>query len=365
MNADGRTVRVRLQAAWTAAELRILGGFILAIALFLTLAGSQLSSWRSVGQDLFANTIFSTAIAFSCYTLVRASGALQDTRPWRRALRLIGLLLLGALIGTAVARGSVQLTLGAAAGPLAWRPLLRFDVVAALFFGVAIQGYFLLRDRLQRIAALLAAREVQAQRLVQARTRAELASLRAKINPHFLFNTLNSIAGLIPTDPAAAEDMVQKLAHVFRYVLDASNREWVTLDEELATVERYLAIERVRLGQRLRCRIDVSEGARTVRLPALLLQPLVENAVKHGIAPSAEGGEITVACRLADGQCLIVVSDTGPGLAGQPAFGFGLRSVRERLDLCYGDGHQFQIDGSDGVHVRLSIPLTPPEPRDA
>jgi two-component system LytT family sensor kinase len=362
----GHTLRERVRARFSPRELRILCGCILAITLFLTLStlslGSSLS-WQAISRAFLSNAVFSTAIAFSCYTLVTVSGVFNLRLSWCRVSSLVGVLLLGALLGTLIARPVVQLTLRSDDSLMSWERLLFFDAVAALFFGLSIDGYFLLRSRGERLASALCSREIQTRQLAQAKTRAELTALRARINPHFLFNTLNSIAELVRADAAKAEDMIQKLAHVFRYVLDASNRDSVTLGEEIETVERYLDIEKTRLGDRLKTRLEVDEAARAVRLPALLLQPLAENAVKHGISPQAGGGEISIACRVENERCVITVRDTGPGFSEESGSGFGLRSVRERLDLFYGDDYSYEIRNDEGSCVRLSLPEAVPEPK--
>jgi len=145
---------------------------------------------------------------------------------------------------------------------------------------------------------------------------------------------------------------------VFRHVLDASGREAVALGEEIACVERYLAIEQVRLGDRLRVGVNVDDEVRGVRIPALLLQPLVENAVKHGVARQTEGGTVEVGAHLEGDRCVVLVRDTGNGFGNNDGSGFGLRSVRERLDLFYSGAARMDIDEQEGVTVRLSLPLT-------
>ena len=203
---------------------------------------------------------------------------------------------------------------------------------------------------------------------------AELRALRAQINPHFLFNTLNSIAALIHENPAAAEDVTTRLADVFRYVLHASERERVPFGEELAFLRSYLEIERVRLGDRLRIEEAIEPGVESVPVPSLLLQPLVENAVLHGVAPRAEGGTIRLSARRAGGMLEVEITDDGPGLnAAAPGLerGFGLRSVRERL-RALGGQHALAIEPAStgpgapsssghagvGTRVRLTFPVT-------
>ena len=203
---------------------------------------------------------------------------------------------------------------------------------------------------------------------------AELRALRAQINPHFLFNTLNSIAALIHENPTAAEDVTTRLADVFRYVLHASERERVPLGEELAFLRSYLEIERVRLGDRLRIEEAIDPGVESIPVPSLLLQPLVENAVLHGVAPRAEGGTIRVSARRAGETLEVEITDDGPGLnSAAPGLerGFGLRSVRERL-RALGGVHALAIDRASpgpggpsspehpgvGTCVRITFPIT-------
>ena len=356
------TIFGRLRAGYRARELRVLAVYILGITAFLTLlALTRVGpfSWGVAVDEALAHLIYTAAIVLSCHVLVVASGVFADPLSWRRFFFLVALLLGGAVVGTMVGGLTVRLLLGAAE-PTSWARLLLFDCGAALFFGAGSHIYFLLRDRGERLARELGAREVLTQQLIQARTRAELTALKAQVNPHFLFNTLNSIAELIPSDPERAEATVQKLAHVFRYVLDASGREAVTLGEEIATVQRYLAIEQIRLGERLRTRVDVDEDAHAVRIPALLLQPLVENAVKHGIAPLTGGGTVEVTGRLQNSRCLVSVRDTGAGFRKRNEAGFGLRCVRQRLDLFYGGAAQVDVEDKQGVTVSLSLPVVQP-----
>jgi LytS/YehU family sensor histidine kinase len=228
-----------------------------------------------------------------------------------------------------------------------------------MLIGWSAVGYQLIQERLEKTAARLAEKEVAEQRLKELKVKAELSSLRARVNPHFLFNTLNSIASLIPVDPGKAEEMVQMLSALFRHALDSGSRDLVSLSEEIATVKAYLEIEKVRLGKRLDYSIDLDGGLEKMVLPGMLLQPLVENGIKHGIGPLKEGGRIHVRCSREDGRCKIEVADTGRGMAGEPAGdGFGLASVKERLALQYGDDHAFEIGGGDGgTRVTIVLPF--------
>lgn len=188
---------------------------------------------------------------------------------------------------------------------------------------------------------------------------AELAALRAQINPHFFFNALNALNGIIPKGAADARRTLLNLADIFRYSL-SSKRQFVSLEEELAIVEAYLQIERLRLGDRLTTRIELDDRVRRKKVPALSIQPLVENAVKHGVSSRARGGEVRVLGLQEDGALHIEVSDDGRGFdrPAQSSVGHGLQSVERRLHLCYGQAVEFQIqeDGT-GSRVGFRVPL--------
>ena len=197
------------------------------------------------------------------------------------------------------------------------------------------------------------------QELRTLKTQAELRALKAQIDPHFFFNTLNTIAQLIHADPALAETTVERLAQMFRYTLAGSERGQVPLEEELAFVDDYLEVERARFGERLRVNREIDPDALDVPVPSLILQPLVENAVKYG---SREDGDIDVDIQVrADGDGVtITIADRGPGLPdgyriGDGA-GHGLRTVDERLSKTYGRGLEIRRNELQGTAVTIRIP---------
>jgi two-component system sensor histidine kinase LytS len=206
-------------------------------------------------------------------------------------------------------------------------------------------------------------RESETRRLV---AQAELRALQSQIHPHFLFNALNTLYGIIPREARGARDTVLNLADIFRYFLE-TRKTHVPLEEELRIVRAYLEIERLRLGEKLVTEFDIAPEASAVAIPILTVQPLVENAVKHGIAPQAAGGVVRVEARREPGGALTVaVHDTGPGFDRRAQDGVGLENVRRRLELSYGGEARLQVESSAaGSRVSLVIPAAAPQPVEA
>ena len=207
----------------------------------------------------------------------------------------------------------------------------------------------------------LKAKERQEEELRGLATEAELTALKAQINPHFLFNTLNTIAELIHTDSEKAEATVERLADMFRYVLNGSERGLVPLEEEVAFLSDYLEIERARFGEKLRVQCEIDGEASDVKVPSLILQPLVENAVRHG--RGSDGCvDLSIHARPKAGGVVITIADQGPGmpsdfgLAQSP--GHGLRNVDERLRKTFGPACGLEVFANEpqGTVVTLAIP---------
>lgn len=212
---------------------------------------------------------------------------------------------------------------------------------------------------------LLEKREHQARELASL---AQLEALRARINPHFLFNSLNSIAQLISTDPERAEACVERLAEIFRYLLQSDNRSFVTLEDELEIADAYLDIERARFGDSLAVDFIVADGARNGIVPTLILQPLIENAVRHGVSQKIGGGTVSIEANVDGPDLRIVIRDTGVGMRqGVEAAleaGVGLRNVHDRLVHLYGSQYAPRIDSrpGEGTSITVRVPQngTPP-----
>ena len=209
------------------------------------------------------------------------------------------------------------------------------------------------------------ARELRASQLEAQLGGARLQMLRMQLQPHFLFNTLNAISALMHRDLAAAERMLARLADLLRLSLDEKAEPEISLRRELEVLEPYLEIERVRFSDRLSVAFDIGAGTLEAAVPNLILQPLVENAVRHGLAPSAAPGEIRVSSRRADGFLLLEVADNGVGLRGATdgtlREGIGLANTRARLAQLYGDDARCELAeaGTGGLAVRLRLPFRP------
>lgn len=241
--------------------------------------------------------------------------------------------------------------------PQYWQTLggaLLFSVV----FALGAFSYASMRAQLRRTEEKLHEKEVAEVRTERMVAEARLRSLEARLHPHFLFNTLNSISALVRVDPARAEQMVGRLAALLRASLDTSSRSLIPLATELAMVEDYVDIERARFGGTLRGRVEVPIELRDAQVPPLSVQSLVENAVKHGIAPRRGGGEVLVSASAADRQLTIEVSDTGDGfdLTAIRA-GHGLDSLVRRLDALFSADAHLKVSQRGGrCVVQMVLP---------
>jgi two-component system, LytTR family, sensor kinase len=192
---------------------------------------------------------------------------------------------------------------------------------------------------------------------------AQLQALRAQLHPHFLFNTLNAISTLVHKDPEVADQMIARLSDLLRLTLANTGVQEVRLAEELDFLERYLDIERLRFADRLEVRMEIAPETLDARTPYLILQPLVENAIRHGIAPRAAPGRVEVRAERQDSMLVLEVKDDGPGLGAKSKGkdGVGISSTRARLERLYGAAHRFELKNNTGggFVVRLVFPFYP------
>lgn len=298
----------------------------------------------SVGVGFAANDAVDWVIRLAMVT----GGALPATLAW---------LLLTCLFKGVIARlvpvlqYTVAVAMGGLAGlygcsMLAWSGLLLSPTwTASAFCGLLLSGI------------LVAALVMRSKSRMPADTSARLAELQSRIRPHFLFNTLNSAIALVRAEPAKAEALLEDLSDLFREALKDSG-EPVRLAQEIELAQRYLAIEQVRFGERLRVQWALDPAADDAKLPPLLLQPLVENAVRHGVEPSAQGADVRISTQRRGSIVVIKVTNTVPNGQGEQGHGLALRNVRERLDLLHDVQGQFRSVLKDGVYqVRIEVPV--------
>lgn len=234
----------------------------------------------------------------------------------------------------------------------------RLSVFLTLVIGVARVLFERMHGQLENARLKLRTEELERERAVKLVTEARLTALEARLHPHFLFNTLNSISSLIPADPERAERMVERMAALLRFSLDAHRGGLVALERELKIVRDYLEIEQARLGQRLRYQLDASEELMEWTVPPLSIQTLVENSIKYAVAPDRQGGEIRVQTGRDAGCLRIDVADTGPGFTMDSALaGHGLDNLRSRLAALFGSAAELRVNRLDGwTTVTLQVP---------
>ncbi len=278
---------------------------------------------------------------------------------WRR---LIPRMVAAALVASAILNVSVSLWLHGVIG-LPWNTTFSVPMVfvaqllqhSILFFAwLCLYFFYHLFDRLNRS-------EIERFQLMTSVKEAELRALKSQVNPHFIFNSLNSLRALIDEDPARARTAVTQLANLLRYSLKSGELETVPFEEELGVVNDYLALEQVRHEERLRLRLNIAPNTLQLPIPPMLLQTLVENAVKYGISRSAEGGEIAITAINEGGALRIQVSNPGelaPGVQ-VPSTGLGLRNAAERLRLIFGERATLRLrsDHPALVTAEAVIPL--------
>jgi sensor histidine kinase YesM len=318
-------------------------------------------TWDRLLEDFKFSWIYSNCIGGFAFFLVTKTWIGTGAYPqWIRWIARVSSMF-GACVAGSLISGLIFVA-------LRWQPLtiywpqflgsLRFAALLTIGAGLTIGIYSTLRERLEETTLQLRTKELERERALKLATEAQLASLESRIHPHFLFNTLNSISSLIPEDPARAERLVEQMAALLRFSLDANQSGLVPLASELKIVGDYLEIERARFGERLRYQIDVPSDLNDSRIPPLSLQTLVENSVKYAIAPQRTGGEIRITGARSNGDFRLEVSDSGPAfqLEAAPA-GHGLDNLKGRLSTLFGDRAALLLQRVGGRNnLILSVP---------
>jgi two-component system sensor histidine kinase AlgZ len=319
--------------------------------------------WRRAAEIMGVGFLFSSIISSLCALTI---SAMAPTLFKRVRFPFNWTILMAVLVALSAIGSVMALLVLSAIGYLSSRQefvrylfgTLKVSAIITLVFGIFGTLIELLQVRLNDATVALRTKErdeAEARRLA---AEAQLASIESRVQPHFLFNTLNSIAALVHDDPAGAERMTGQLASLLRSALDDTAMPLVTLDQELRIVRAYLDIERVRFGDRLRYQVQLGEGTASAAVPRMALQTLVENSVKYAVAPRREGGAIGVTAVARDGRVVVTVEDDGPGFdaANRPE-GHGLALLEARLAMLFDDRATMRVDSRPGhTAVALAVP---------
>jgi sensor histidine kinase YesM len=322
------------------------------IAVFLTVI--------QIGKGFIVNLIFSQCIGFSiCSCVLLCYRFFQPKRPAVYAILVAPALFIGTIVGSFI--GSVASGLN---------PTILFDrqgffgqiLLLGVLFGSIITYFFSSRERIA--ASEARAQEEKIKRLTGEKQVAEanLKMLQAQIEPHFLFNTLSNVVSLLDSDPPKAKSMLADFVQYLRASLSKMRGEATTLGQEMDLICAYLNINKIRMGGRLRYQIEIPTAMSDLPFPPMLIQPLVENAIKHGLEPMVEGGEISICGEEKDGVLRLAVVDSGRGFTREPDIGMGLANIRERLQSLYGSGARLIIEENQphGVKAAIEVPRGKP-----
>ncbi len=349
-----RAAAVGLSPAAIGVMLAVVMVCALSIALGNVLrAGSAAPFWRQAGLIFVLLLATTTPIVLA----VLAAVGLAPPSGWRRVAVLIAAVLLGVVAGfllrIVVARALGLPTMGPAVQAQMLFVAPRF-LLLGVMLAVALE-FYRLAERSAR-----AARQAELDRVALERDwiESQLHALRAQIEPHFLFNTLAHVRRLFETDAASARSMLDSLMHYLEVALPHMRQDESTLEHEASLAEAYLQIQQIRMGRRLRFSVDIPAALRRQALPPMMLLTLVENAVKHGIQPARQGGDIKVSARLEGERWLLAVADSGAGFSPGSGSGTGLANIRARLAAQFGGraALDLQLNDLGGVTATLALP---------
>ncbi|WP_455212583.1 sensor histidine kinase [Kaarinaea lacus] len=231
-------------------------------------------------------------------------------------------------------------------------------LLLALLFGSIIIYFFKSRERIIKAESALQKQQIANLDYERRLLETNLRRMQAQIEPHFLFNTLSNVLGLIDTNPKRGKSMLQSFTHYLRSTLDYTRSESAVLEDEIKIVSSYLDIFQVRMGNRLTYRIDISQDLLNMPFPPMLLQPLVENAIKHGLEPITQGGQILIRAEKSVSSISVIVEDTGQGLKGDSGSGVGITNVQKRLHALYGSRAKLLLEDNhpQGLRATIEVP---------
>lgn len=328
---------------------------LVAVVIGVFLLVVQHAQFSQAGRRFLSSIVYAMVIGTPSAILLNWVG-FRFTNRFPRLVWLMntGVLLVTATFGCFVA-GLVFQAIGFQGRSQYWfefKTSLANCYVISLTVGLSISSFETMRHRLQSATLRLRTQQAEQERAYKLLAEARLSSLASRIHPHFLFNTLNSIASLIPSDPKRAEDMVGRLASLLRFSLSGNQNGLVALSQELKIVRDYLEIERTRYGPRLRYTLEAPAALEEVKVPPLALQTLAENAIKHVVSQRAEGATIQVVGAMEGNRMRLQVIDDGPGFSLEcitPEHGLG--NLVSRLELLYGERGQLSVERADGITI--------------
>jgi len=301
--------------------------------------------------------IFSQCIGLSiCVVVLIINQFLSISNPFFQTIAYFGEVLIGSMGG--ILSGSFLMGIP---------PMSLFQgykiygqtLFLGLVFGSVIAYFFITREQLTKTNAQL--QEERIKRIIgeKAAVEADLKRLQAQVEPHFLFNTLSNILSLIDTDPVTGKKMLENLTGYLRTSLDRTRKKESTIGQEVAMIRDYMEIFKLRMGDRFRYRLDVVDDMKDLPFPPMLIQPLVENALRHGLEPKVEGGEIRIDASASEKTIRVEISDTGEGMPASAGIGVGLANVKDRLVALYGDHGKLTLEENhpNGLTAIIEVPL--------
>ncbi|MDQ3027738.1 MAG: histidine kinase [Pseudomonadota bacterium] len=309
---------------------------------------------------LLMSLIMANSVGYTLHGIFLVSARLGlDT--WARGFGYVATAAYYTLVSTlGVFLGFAIVALAFEEGSLAWMLQPRWIAslaVSSAIISIMIAMIYFAREKHARAEAELQRERVRVERVERDAALANLRALQAQIEPHFLFNTLANVASLVDPDPAMAKRMLESFIRFLRASLAATRLDSTTLGDEAGLIASYLQVLQVRMGGRLTFRIEVDPALAAFELAPMLLQPVVENAIRHGLEPKVEGGEVTFRARREGAQVVIEIADTGVGFASTTRGGVGLANLRDRLKLLYSGGASMHVGENSPSGARVTVRL--------
>lgn len=328
-------------------------GVGIVINFFAIVFSAKPISWEKASVQMmfsiFISICISNIILFNSYLLSNTF-----KRTWVTVIAYYAASLIGMTVGHELSHLALSALYGYPYQLGAHLTDLYYSLTITLIVCTILLAYETQKERYDQ---RLQAQELEVLKLKQLKTQAELQTLQSKINPHFLYNALNSIAGLIHEDADKAEDMTIKLSRLFRYSINAPQDNFATVEDELEIVNTYLDIEKVRFGERIAFKVCADETVLKEYVPRFLIQPLVENSLKHGLSNMAKGGKLEVSVTKEHRKLILKVIDNGMQFPEELRSGYGLQSTYDKLSLLYQTDYEIQLINLPVKHICISMPL--------